>query len=184
VYAVDLQAGLVVERAAMSNYAAVVACTANLCPAPRALLGWSLGGLAAMMAAERAEAERLVLLEPSPPAEVQGTSDVAPVEGTFDPEEEYGPFPGGIRARPESLLARTERKRGISIPALPCSALVAYGEQYAEERGRAVAQQYGAEELQAPVATHWDLVLDAEVRQSIADWLQADSASRASPSCT
>jgi pimeloyl-ACP methyl ester carboxylesterase len=174
----------VVERAAMSNYAAVVACTANLCPAPRALLGWSLGGLAAMMAAERAEAERLVLLEPSPPAEVQGTHDVAPAEGTFDPEEQYGPFPDGIRARPESLLARTERKRGISVPALPGRALVVYGEEYADERGRAVAQRYQAEELQTPVRTHWHLILDPQVRTSIANWLQADSASSASPSRT
>jgi pimeloyl-ACP methyl ester carboxylesterase len=171
VEAVDLQAGLVVERAAMSNYAAVVACTANLCPAPRALLGWSLGGLAAMMAAERAEAERLVLLEPSPTAEVQGTHAVEPVEGAFDPEEEYGPFPAGIRARPESLLARGQRKQGISVPALPCPALVVYGREYSDERGRAVARHYDAEELDTGVPTHWDLVVDQQVRQSVAAWL-------------
>jgi len=32
--------------------------------------------------------------------------------GSFDPEVVYGPFPRGMRARPESSQARAERKRG------------------------------------------------------------------------
>jgi hypothetical protein len=84
--------------------------------------------------------------------------------GTFDPEETYGAFPPGMRARPESLLARAERKRGISVPELPCPALVVYGDEFPEERGRALAARYGAEELAFPGLDHWGLVLDERVR--------------------
>ena len=82
----------------MSNYAAAVVRAADLLPRPVALCGWSMGGLAAMIAARQAGAERLVLLEPSPPAEAQGFDDSVPLQtGTFDPEEAYGRFPAGMR---------------------------------------------------------------------------------------
>ena len=110
-----------------------------------------------------------MLLEASPPAEVQGFDEATPVRpGTFDPEETYGPFPPGLRARPESSLARAERKRGISVPALPCPALVVSGDSFPEERGRALAGRYGAEELRFPGLDHWDLVLDGRVREVLA----------------
>ena len=162
---VDLQAGLDVAEASMSNYAAVLARAAEWLPPPLALCGWSSGGLAAMMAARQAEAAELVLLETSPPGEVQGFDDSVPLEpGTFDPEETYGAFTPGMRARPESSLARAERKRGISIPELPCPALVVYGDEFPGERGRALAARYGAEELPFAGLDHWDLVLDERVR--------------------
>ena len=72
-----------------------------------------------------------------------------------------------MRARPESSLARAERKRGISIPSLPCPALVAYGDEFAEERGHALAAHYGAEELHLPGLDHWGLVLDERVREEL-----------------
>jgi pimeloyl-ACP methyl ester carboxylesterase len=165
----DLQAGLNVAEAAMSNYAAVAVRAAEVVPAPRALVGWSSGGLAAMLAARPAEAARLVLVEASPPAEVQGEDpSVEPVAGTFDPEETYGPFPPGMRARPESSFARAERKRGISVPELPCPALVISGREFPEERGSALAARYSAEELRFPSISHWELVLDPEVAEAVA----------------
>jgi hypothetical protein len=42
----------------------------------------------------------------------------------------YGSFPSDMRARPESLFARAERKRGISVPSLPCPSLVIYGDEF------------------------------------------------------
>jgi pimeloyl-ACP methyl ester carboxylesterase len=172
--AVDLQGGLVVARASMRNYAAAVAGRANLLPAPRAVCGWSMGGLAAMMAAEISGAARLVLLEPSAPAEVLGVhDDAAAVEGTFDPIEVYGLLPGGLRTRPESTLARAERKRGISVPELPCPALIVYGDEYPDERGRSIATQYGADERHFPGLDHVGLVLDERVPAAIRDWLPA-----------
>lgn len=166
--AVDLHAGLNVGEAAMSNYASVVARAADSLPRPLAICGWSMGGLAAMLAAKQAGAERLVLLEPSAPAEVQGFEPETPLEaGTFDPEAVYGPFPPGIRARPESRLARAERKRGVSVPSLPCPALVVYGDEYPDVRGRAVAGFYGCEELFLPGSSHWDLVRDGRAAAAV-----------------
>jgi hypothetical protein len=168
----DLQAGLNVAEAAMSNYAAVVVRDADWLPRPLALCGWSSGGLAAMLAARQAEADLLILLETSPPGEVQGFDDSVPLEpGTFDPEATYGAFPPGMRARPESSLARAERKRGVSVPSLPCPALVVYGDEFAEERGRRLAAHYGAEELACPGLDHWGLVRDERVRTGLTDYL-------------
>jgi hypothetical protein len=151
----------------MLNYEAAVACAAGLLARPLAMIGWSMGGLAAMMAAHRVEAETLVLLEPSPPEEVQGTDpSIVPQPGTYDPEAEYGAFP--LRARPESALARAERKRGISVPALPGRVLVVSGREFPEERGSAIAERYGAELLEFREASHWHLVLDPSIRDAVA----------------
>lgn len=174
-HAVDLHAGLNVSEAAMSNYAAVVARGADLLPRPTAICGWSMGGLAAMLAARQAGAARLVLLEPSPPGEVQGFDDAVPLEsGTFDPEETYGRFPGEVRPRPESRLARSERKRGISVPFVPCPTLVVYGDDFAEARGRALAGVYSCEELFVPALDHWGLVRDRRVAAAVAAWLAGE----------
>ncbi len=174
--AVDLQAGLVVARASMRNYAAAVAARANLLPEPRAICGWSMGGLAAMMAADLAGATRLVLLEPSAPAEVLSEHDhVPPAEGTFDPVEVYGPLPERLGTRSESALARAERKRGISVPELPCPALVVYGDEFPDERGRAIAARYRADERHFPGLEHVELVLDQRVPAAVSDWLRASA---------
>jgi pimeloyl-ACP methyl ester carboxylesterase len=174
VEAVDLHAGLNVGEAAMANYAAVVARAADPLPRPVAICGWSMGGLAAMLAARPAGAARLVLLEPSPPGEIQGFDpDVSLERGTFDPEDTSGPFPAGVRPRPESRLARSERKRGVSVPSLPCPTLVAYGDEHADARGRAVARVYSSEELFLPGLDHWSLVRDARVAAAVSAWLEA-----------
>lgn len=158
----------------MLNYEAAVACAAGLLARPLAVVGWSMGGLAAMMAAHRVEPEALVLLEASPPGEVQGFDERVALEtGTFDPEQVYGPFPPGVRAGRESLLARAERKRGVSVPTLSARTVVVAGRDFADERGSALAAFYGAELLEFPEASHWDLVLDDGVRHSIAAHLDS-----------
>jgi pimeloyl-ACP methyl ester carboxylesterase len=168
VEAVDLMAGLNVAEASMSNYAAVIVRATEWLPRPVALCGWSSGGLAAMMAARQAEADFLILLETSPPGEVQGFDESVELRaGTFDPEETYGAFPPGLRARPESLFARAERKRGVSVPKLSCPALVVYGDEFPEDRGRTLAAFYRAEELPFPGLDHWDLVRDERVRETL-----------------
>lgn len=164
---VDLHEGLDIAGATMGDYAAAIGRAAARLPRPLVLLGWSMGGLAAMMTARSAEA--LVLLEASAPGEVQGfRPEVALAPGVFDPEREYGPFPAGIRARPESALARAERKRGIPVPAISCPTLVVYGEEFPDERGRRLAKQYGARELPLPGRNHWDLVLEPGAIQAVA----------------
>jgi pimeloyl-ACP methyl ester carboxylesterase len=152
----------------MLNYEAAVASAAGLLPRPLGIVGWSMGGLAATMAAHRVDSDWLVLLEASPPAEVQGFDESVPLQaGTYDPEAVYGPFPPGIRARPESLLARAERKRGVSVPSLAGRVLVVAGRDFADERGSALAAHYGAELVDFPELGHWDLVLDPIVRTQL-----------------
>jgi pimeloyl-ACP methyl ester carboxylesterase len=173
VVAVDLQAGLDPAQASMGDYAENIVRAAADAEAPVSVVGWSMGGLVAMMAAQRVAFEALVLLEPSAPAEVQGLHPDSPFsDGTYDPEEAYGgPFPESWGARPESRLARDERKRGVSIPALPRRSLVVYGHDFAEERGKAVAGYYGCAERGFPEYDHGELVSRPEVRQAIAQFL-------------
>jgi pimeloyl-ACP methyl ester carboxylesterase len=172
VLSVDLQEGLDLARASHEDYAAVVVVAARRLPQPVALCGWSMGGLVVLQAADRVRPHSLVLIEASPPGQVQGFSpDVELQEGVFDPRAVYGRFPTGIWARPESLLARGERKRGLSIPSLPCRSLVVYGDDYREERGRGIAELYGSEELNFPGISHWGLVRDPRIREGIARFL-------------
>jgi hypothetical protein len=128
-----------------------------------------MGGLIAMMAAAVAQPDALVLLEPSPPAEVQGTDETVQVcAGAFDPQVAYGLFPEDMRARPESSLARAERKRGISVPVLPVHTIVVSGREFPDKRGSSLARAYGAQWLAFPDRSHWDLVRDPAVRTEIA----------------
>lgn len=139
-----------------------------------AVCGWSMGGLVALMAAQEVEPFALVLLEPSPPGEVQGFDPAAVVEpGIFDPQTVYGRFPTGIASRAESSVARSERKRGISVPEVPCRTLVVSGEEFQEERGESVAAFYGAEYVHFHGLDHWDLVLRDEVRKAVAAFIAA-----------
>jgi pimeloyl-ACP methyl ester carboxylesterase len=158
----------------MSDYAERVVAAARVLPGPVSLCGWSMGGLVALQAADRARPHSAILLEASPPGEVQGfDADVAITAGTFDPEVVYGDFPAGVPARPESSLARAERKRGISVPQLPCPSLVIYGDEFRVERGAPIARLYGSEERDFPGLDHWDLVRDRRVREAIGDFLVA-----------
>jgi pimeloyl-ACP methyl ester carboxylesterase len=172
VRAVDLHAGLDVATASMGDFARAVVVAANELPRPVVLCGWSSGGLAALQAAERVQAHSLVLLEPSPPGEAQGFDPAVELpEGLFDPEVVYGPFPAGMKARAESMLARGERKRGVSVASLPCPSLVVVGDEFREERGRPVADLYGSDIIDFPGLDHWSLVLEPRVRKRIAGWL-------------
>jgi len=174
VEALDLQEGLDVEQASMSDYADHVVAAARTMLGPVALCGWSMGGLVVLQAAQKMQPHSVVLLEASPPAEIQGRDqNVQLVGGVFDPEGEYGEFPAGIAARPESLLARAERKRGISVPSVPCPSLVIATADFPDERGRSVADLYGSEFVEFPELRHFDLVLNAASRQAVADFLGA-----------
>lgn len=170
---VDLHRGLDVGRAAHEDYAAnLVAAAADLSP-PVALCGWSMGGLVVLQATLELLPDRVILVEASPPAEVQGFNPGASItDGVFDPEAVYGAFPPGMRSRPESLRARGQRKRGISIPSLPCPSLVVYGDSFPTERGSLLARLYDSDTLAFPGLDHWDLVLDPRARTAIATWLQ------------
>ena len=72
VAAVDLLEGLDVASASMSDYAERVVAAAGALPDPVALCAWSMGGLVALQAAARVRPYSVILIETSPPAEVQG----------------------------------------------------------------------------------------------------------------
>lgn len=171
VSAVDLQRGVDVSTASMADYARELVKYCRGLPRPLAVCGWSMGGLVAMMAARDVRPASLVLLEPSPPAEVQGANAVEDVTGTFDPERVYGTFPQGTPARAESQRARADRKRGISVPRLPARTLVVYGDEFRHDRGRDVARLYGADEAHFPGVDHWGLVLDPRVRERVFEYV-------------
>src|SRR5919202_6474349 len=85
VAAVDLLEGLDVASASMSDYAERVVAAAPALPKPVALCGWSMGGLVALQAAACVRPHSVILIEASPPAEVQGfDAAVAVGAGTFD----------------------------------------------------------------------------------------------------
>jgi hypothetical protein len=66
-----------------------------------------------------------------------------------------------------------QRDRGVSVPSLPegTRTLVVYGDEFRHDRGPALAAFYGAEELDAGAATHWDLVRDPELRGRVLAWV-------------
>ena len=130
--AVDLHAGLDVSTASMRGYSDNIVAAAESLSRPVALCGWSMGGLAALQAATHLRPHSIALIEPSPPGEVQGfDSKVRLTGGVFDPERVYGRFPPGMPSRPESLRARRERKRGVSVPSLLCHRLSFVGRSFA-----------------------------------------------------
>lgn len=174
VEAVDLQEGLAVANASIEDYAAAVVRAAAGLPRPLVVIGWSLGGLVAMLAAERVQPEALVLLEASPPLEVQGLrEEVVPKPGTFEPIEAGASPPPGMLHRRESSLAMGERDRGVSVPKLlaPTRTLVVFGDALRHDRGPILATHLDADALDVGTASHWDLVRDHGIRARIAAWL-------------
>lgn len=165
----------------MSDYAEDVVAVARELRRPPVLVGWSMGGLAAMMAAAACGARACVGLAPSAPTARRDTS-IPFQHGTFGPEE-YGITdrdPGNqpmmpdldreerqialASLGPESRLARDERKAGIVIDQLRCPLLIVTGSadtQWPAERYRDLP--FGAELMSVEGASHWGLVLNRRV---------------------
>jgi pimeloyl-ACP methyl ester carboxylesterase len=174
VVAPDLQAGLELSTASMDDYvvAAVSAATLATPASEVALCGWSMGGLVALMAAERIRPAALVVLEPSLPAEIGGVHAEVPLQrGTFDPMEVYGSWPGDPPTRLESNWALAERRRGISVPSVRCPLLVVASKTYRDKRGASVADFYHGELACFPALHHVSLVTQVIVREAIFQWL-------------
>jgi pimeloyl-ACP methyl ester carboxylesterase len=197
-HAVDLRghgAGLSVDLSTvtMRDYADDVAQVADqLSPKPL-LIGWSMGGLVAMMVAARNLASACVALAPSSPA-VEVDPSVSLRTGVFD-SREYGITSGDPMEQPampdldleerqtalnslglESRLARDERKRGIVIGHLPCPLLVITGELDTDwPRERYAGLHFPAEFLAIEDCSHWGLVLNRRALSRlvplVSDWI-------------
>jgi pimeloyl-ACP methyl ester carboxylesterase len=179
--------------ASMRDYADDVASVASrLVPKP-VVIGWSMGGLVAMMVAARGSASACVGLAPSTPA--SSVDGAVPLRsGVFD-SSEYGILTRDpldqlamadldLEERTvalsslglESRLARDERKRGIVIRDLPCPLLIVTGEQDTDwPRSRYASLHLPAMYLNVEACSHWGLVLNrralARLLPRVTEWL-------------
>ena len=177
----------------MRNYADDLAgLAARYSPKP-IVIGWSMGGLVALMVASGGLASACVGLAPSAPARLQDET-VSLRNGVFD-SQEYGIVsrdPSRQPAMPdldeeertialsslglESRLARDERKRGIVVGALPCPLLIVTAE-WETERQRATYTELGlaADYHSVDACSHWGLVLNrralAHLVPVVASWM-------------
>jgi len=183
----------------MADYAAdVVAFTRSLGTSSPVLVGWSMGGLVAMMAAAAVSATACVGLAPSAPART--VDHARPLRrGIFGPEE-YGIVsrdPADQPAMPdldlderrlalaslgaESRLARDERTAGVVVPRLPCPLLIVTGGADTQwPRSRYADLPFAADYVEADGASHWGLVLSRRALKAlipvVVDWLERQTA--------
>jgi pimeloyl-ACP methyl ester carboxylesterase len=182
-YAIDLRGHgrserIDLSRTSMHDYAADVCTLAQQFKPPPIVLGWSMGGLVALMVAAGGLASAVVALAPSMPA-CQRDPAVVLRTGEFGPEE-YGIVhrdPEEQRAMPdldrkerqialaslgrESRLARDERNAGIVVESLPCPLLLVTGtadKAWPAERYQDLWLK--ADHLSVEGASHWGLVLN------------------------
>lgn len=200
-YALDLRghgasAACDLSRTSMRDYADDVRWAIAQAPEPPVLLGWSMGGLAAMLAATGGGVRAVVGLAPSTPAAARDAS--APLRtGEFGPEE-YGitsNHPADQPAMPdltlderevalaslcrESRYARDERAAGVVIDALPCPLLIVTSTADTQwPRARYDALEIAAEHLSVDGASHWGLVLSRTVVRDLAPRVLAWASNR------
>ncbi len=161
---------------------------------PAVVVGWSMGGLVAMMAAARGGWSACVAFAPSAPA--REVDPAIPVRtGEFGPEE-YGITsfdPNAQRGMSdlvreerlialsslsrESRMARDQRRRGIVIDSLPCPFLLVTGtrdREWSAERYQGL--DLPGNRLTMEGASHWGLVLNrlaiGKAAPQIASWLR------------
>lgn len=182
-YAVDLRnhgdsEPIDLSRTSMHDYAEDVLSLCSQISQRPVLIGWSMGGLVAMMVAAQGHADGCVTLAPSTPSleidesvelrsgefgcEVYGITstdpDDQPAMLDLDREEREVALQSLSR---ESQFARDERRRGIVIPTLACPLLVVTGtndEQWPSKRYDNL--WLNADRLSIEGASHWGLVLN------------------------
>lgn len=201
-YAIDLRGHgastpLDLSQTSMGDYLADVRGLVGQLRERPVIVGWSMGGLVAIMAAAAGLARACVGLAPSTPTRTVDEG-VALRTGTFGPAE-YGISsrdPDHQPAMPdldreerilalgslgqESRYARDERQRGIVVPSLPCPLLIATGADDRQwPRERYTGLHLPAEHLVAEGASHWGLVLNRRVLAtlipSVTSWAMRQS---------
>jgi pimeloyl-ACP methyl ester carboxylesterase len=184
------------SRTTMQDYADDVSSLVDQLAATPVLMGWSMGGLVAMMVAAQRGAVACVGLAPSTPArEVDATVELR--TGEFGPEE-YGITSNDPNEQPampdldtfertialasmttgrESRLARDERQAGVVIEALPCPLLIVTGTADAQwPRPKYDGLWLPADYLEVAGASHWGVVLSrgalAQAVPAVVAWLE------------
>jgi pimeloyl-ACP methyl ester carboxylesterase len=192
-YAIDLQGHgrsdpVDLSHTSMDDYAADVRALTQQLKRPPIIMGWSMGGLVALMAAAEGVAAACVALAPSTPARQLQPAAVLRT-GEFGPEE-YGITSNDPDQQPsmpdldreerlialaslsrESRLARDERQAGIVMASLPCPLLLITGSaDKAWPRERYTDLWLTADYLSIEEASHWGLVLN---RRALATMIPA-----------
>jgi len=182
----------------MADYADDVVALARSLRQPPILVGWSMGGLVAMMAAAACRARACVGLAPSAPTQTCDAS--VPLRAGVFGAEEYGIVdrdPDRQPAMPdldrderlialeslgiESRLARDERKAGIVVRDAPCPVLILTGTADKQwPRLRYDDLPFSADRLEIVGASHWGLVLNRrllpEMGSAVTGWLEENVA--------
>jgi pimeloyl-ACP methyl ester carboxylesterase len=198
-YAIDLRghghsAPLDLSHTRMRDYVDdVSSLMSQLGPEP-VLMGWSMGGLVAMMAASEGAPAACVALAPSVPSRERDAA--APLRpGVFgaefygitgdDPDNQPA-MPDLDREErmialsslgPESQLARDDRKAGIVIESMPCPLLIVTGtNDRLWPRATYDDLRLPAQHLEIEGASHWGLVLSRRALASevpaVTGWLK------------
>lgn len=198
--AIDLRghgasAPLDLSSTSMGDYADDVRRAVARCAEPPVLIGWSMGGLLALMVAATGDVAACVALAPSAPArEVDETLPLR--HGEFGPDE-YGITSLDPRDQPampdldleeraialatlgrDSRLARDERQRGIVVAASPSPLLLVTGALDTQwSAARYADLPLPADHLAVADASHWGLVLNrralATLVPAVVRWLAA-----------
>lgn len=184
----------------MADYVADVEAAVSPLGAPPVLVGWSMGGLVALMYGAIVRTVGVLALGPSTPGPMLEAPAAAPPRpGVYGPEA-YGitsvtspaqptmadldPEEIGVALAslgPESALARQERRRGVWFPPRGATGAVVVAAGERDERfpppaGRRVARFLGAEYLELSGASHWGLVLNRRALDAawpaILGWLE------------
>jgi len=178
-----------VLTAGLNDYGADVAAIAETFEVPPVLAGHSMGGVMVGVAASRTPVSGLVLLAPSPPANLPGAQPVPPVDETkpLPPADEqtvrekYMPNHIGQdisamveRQCPESSVAANDRYKlrvSVDVEKINCPALcIAAGRDWPithpPGQDKAVGAFYGAEHIDLPEAAH-GFMLDVDWRPGI-----------------
>ncbi len=184
----------------MGDYADDVVEVARTLRRDPVVLGWSMGGLVAMMAAARCGAQACVGLAPSTPVRVRDAS-IALRTGVFGAEEyeiigrdpDHQPaMPDLDRPErsialeslgPESRLARDERQAGIVVGRIGCPLLIVTGTADQQwPRRRYDDLPIPADHVAVEDASHWGLVLNRRLLPVMATaltaWLEKRAATR------
>ena len=191
------------SRTSMADYADDVRAVITQLSHPPIVIGWSMGGLAGMMAAEAGSVAAWIGLEPSPPT-LKIDNSIPLREGTFD-STEYSIIHSDPNDQPEmpdlsntereialsslgqeSRYARDDRKRGNVVKSLSCPLLVVKGALRSNWTARSYDDSWleglwlDSEVLTVDPASHWGLVLSESVLSSlipdVISWIETNIA--------
>ncbi|HXK34073.1 MAG TPA: alpha/beta hydrolase family protein [Dehalococcoidia bacterium] len=173
------------SRTSMQDYADDLLAFLATLAAPPVLAGWSMGGLVAMLAAQRTTVRAIVGLAPSTPARRRDESvelrtgefdateygvrldDAGPQAAMYDLDAEERLLALASCGR-ESRYARDERAAGVVVESLPCPLLIVTStadDQW--PRSRYDGLHLAAEHLSVDGASHWGLVLNRRAVASL-----------------